>query len=182
MNDALKTEIDRLEQYGRRNCLVIKGISPKVSDKNLETNVIKILSNDLELNDSVVQDFDKMHRKGPIFKDSRGEQQQNVIVRFKSHSSRYKTYTKRKSCKNNKLRFSASLTDHRRKLLSSCIRKCNENPQADFAFSNIHGDIHIKFAVPFDGSYFHKIDKLEDFDFILNELQNDNQRRIDINA
>ena len=182
VNDALTMEIDRLEQYGRRNCIVIKGISPKVSDKNLENNVLKILSNDLELKESVVQDFDKTHRVGPMYKDRRGEQQQNVIVRFKSHSSRYTTYLKRKSCKNKSLRFTASLTDQRRKLLSSCIKKCNDNPHADFAFSNIHGDILVKLTVPFDGSYFHKIDKLENVDYILDELQNNNRGRIEVNA
>ena len=163
--------------------MIIKGLSPKVSEKNLEQTVKKVLEEDLGLSQTDIKDFDKTHRVGPVYKDRKGQQQQNTIVRFTSHSSRYKTYLKRKSCKNKSLRFTPSLTDRRRKLLHSCYSKCADNSSViDFPFTDIHGDIKVKLNVPFDGDYFHKIEKLEDLDFIVNEINGNHQSRIEVNA
>ena len=42
-SDALKSALDELEQYGRRECVEIRGIPP-VSDENTNKIVIKLAS------------------------------------------------------------------------------------------------------------------------------------------
>ena len=68
VSTLLRKEVDRLEQYGRRASLVIKGIPlPNHNDDNdnLKNQVLHIIKNDLELPKEVL-DFDKTHRIGNL--------------------------------------------------------------------------------------------------------------------
>ena len=131
--------------------LIIESIPP-AKNGNLSITVKNILKDDLKLPDAVINDFDKCNRVGSFFKDKGGNQQQNTFVRFKSHSSQYKTYLKRKHCHNNNdnIRISPSLTDKRRKLLL-----------------NAHSDIKIKLTESIDNELFHEIKSLEDVEWLL---------------
>ena len=42
----------------------------------------------------VISEIDKLHRVGKI-KDKNGKQSQDIIVKLKSHSTRYNVYTER---------------------------------------------------------------------------------------
>ena len=71
-NNILKREVDRLEQYGRRHSVVIRGI-PAVegeSTADLTEKVKNVLRNDLAIKQEI-KDFDKTHRIGRCSKPKR---------------------------------------------------------------------------------------------------------------
>ena len=120
VNDELLQEIDRLEQYGRRNQLIIKGIPlpPKQHENNndLKDKVEDIITNDLQLPKEIMADFDKTHRIGPVFTKTnavsgKSLKHQDVIVRMKSHATRYEIYNKRKNNKNKFIKLAPALTN-----------------------------------------------------------------------
>ena len=63
-NDAISNEssVDALEQYGRRNNIVVSGIPAHVSERDMEETVISVLS-DTEVNVSP-NDVEVCHRIG----------------------------------------------------------------------------------------------------------------------
>ena len=68
VNTMLAQEIDRLEQYGRRNSIVIRGIKPddtEDSDK-LKECVRQVVGEGLNMKSEFNRDFDKTHRIGPV--------------------------------------------------------------------------------------------------------------------
>ena len=114
-----------------------------------------------------VVDLDKCHRIGP--KDGN---KQSVIVRFKSHSSRYNVYEKRKDCPRGIKLLNPSLTKRRKDLLESVqndIDKmdsyCMENP-FEFAFANKHGDIQVKLRKRLKNKMFIEIMDYEDYQIL----------------
>ena len=89
----LENELDRLDQYHRRSNIIIKNVflPEKETNEDVTIKVTNILSNDLNLPD-VIGEIDKLHRVGKI-KDRNRKQSQD-IVKFKSHSARYKVIKK----------------------------------------------------------------------------------------
>ena len=86
-----------------------------------------------------------------------------MIVRFKSHSTRYKVYNNRKEIKEKKkVRITPSLTSVRRKLLSTARNQYEENKLVDFIFTDLHGDIKVKFKQNVRGKLFHALTCIED--------------------
>ena len=93
MKPCKKRCIDRhrLQQYTRRYSVVVSGIEKKRGEKfedlkkEIEGLVEKVQSS------TTMEDVDKFHRNGP---NRDGEQE--VIVRFKSHSAKEAFYRKRK--------------------------------------------------------------------------------------
>ena len=176
VNDRLKNEIDRLEQYGRRNCLVLKGIPPSRNEdtKGLEDTVKNILTEDLKLSSSHSMDFDKAHRIGPVFTDAKGKKQQNTIVRFKGHSSRYAAYAQRNNLRAKRIKIKPSLTNRRRKILDEACNKYSDHPLIDFLFCDVHGDLMVKLAQKFKKNNFHKFNDLEGLQYLLHEASLEN--------
>jgi len=172
VNDALSNEVDRLEQYGRRNCILLKGLTPARNEKNeeLTEKVKNIISHDLNLPPAAVADFDKTHRVGPIFKDKKGNLQQTTIIRFKSHEARYKAYLKRGIVKNKGLNLTPSLTNKRRKLLDAAIEKYGGNDFIEFIFCDIHGDLKVKLCKAVRNNHFHIFKSLENIQWLLHDL------------
>ena len=166
VNSILSKEVDRLEQYGRRNSVVIRGILPKEDETNdqLKQCVEDIVAGDLGFKEQFKVDFDKTHRIGPVLDTPKGKRQ-DVIVRFKSHSTRYDVYHKRKSLKNKSIRITPSLTKTRRKLLSTARSEYEEHEDVDFIYVNEHGDTKVRFEEKFRGKYaydFASIDELRE--------------------
>ena len=174
VTEALSGEVDRLEQYGRRHCVLIKGIPPVRNEDNhaLEESVKEILTKDVQLPARHVADLDKAHRVGPVFKDKSGARQQNTIVRFKSHTARYQTYLQRKKVltSNKKIKITPSLTNRRRKLLLDAQKKFGENPAIQYIFCDIHGDLKLKLHDPYEGNCFHNFNSVSDISWLLHEL------------
>ena len=174
VNMLLRQEIDRLEQYQRRNSVVIKGIDLNRNEENdnLKKEVIEIIEKDLELPEAVL-DFDKTHRVGPIYENYKGVKQQDVVVRFKSHSARYSTYLKRKETKNKKIRITPSLTDRRRRLLLEAQKRFEGNSAINFLYCDIHGDLKLRLLEPIRFHYVHDFHNIEDIEYILYNTTHD---------
>ena len=136
VNSLLSIEIDRLEQYGRRNSVVIRGILPKDSETNEDLKQsVKTVVGELGMKEQFNRDFDKTHRIGPVLDTPQGKRQ-DVIVRFKSHSTRYEVYRKRKELKNKSVRITPSLTKKRRKLLSTARSEYDGHEDVNFIYVN----------------------------------------------
>ena len=159
INDALVKEIDRLEQYERRHSVVIRGVAHDANEtiEQLYGKVKKVVSNQLQLGEDFEKDFDKTHRIGPVFKTNEGGERQDIIVRFKSHSSRYKVYNNRKKInkERSKIRIAPSLTNFRRKLLKNARDAYEQEDHVDCIFCDQHGDLKIKFKNNVDGKLYH---------------------------
>ena len=167
-NNILKREVDRLEQYGRRHSVVIRGI-PAVEDEStadLTEKVKDVLRNDLSIKQDIIKDFDKTHRIGKVFETEEGGRRQDVILRMKSHSARYNIYENRKSSKSKKISISPSLTAHRSKLLRDAKRLYSEAPPVDFIYTDVHGDTKVRLKNAIDNKFafkFYAIEELEAF-------------------
>ena len=82
VSDLLHEKIDDLQQYSRRNCLILDGlpVTTNESISDLKVKVRETVINDLNIDSAEFDnEFDKTHRIGPV---SDG-QNQKVIVRFK---------------------------------------------------------------------------------------------------
>ena len=89
VNTELSQEVDRLDQYHRRSNVIVKNLLLPMNDEplaSLNKKVTHIFNNDLGVNETIINDVDKIHRLGKIKKNKNGKQTQDVIVRFKSHS------------------------------------------------------------------------------------------------
>ena len=162
VNTELAKEVDRLEQYGRRHSIVIRGIPPKEEESNdqLKESVKKAIG-ELGLKEEFNRDFDKTHRIGPVLTTQHGKRQ-DVIVRFKSHATRYNVYRKRKELKTKTLRITPSLTKSRRKLLSTARAEFESHEDVNFIFVNEHGDTKVRFHEKFKGKYVYDFSSIEE--------------------
>lgn len=80
---------DDLEQYSRRNCLLISGV-PQQEHESTDRIVLN-LAKDLDVN-LKVEDIDRSHRVG-------SKSVKDIIVKFTSYRSRHELYSRRKSLK-----------------------------------------------------------------------------------
>lgn len=171
VNFNLSNEVDRLDQYTRRSNIIIKNIKLP-DDPKQETNedvkkiVKKAIKDDLKLPDTILEDVDKFHRNG-IIKQNGGIKTQNVIVRFKSHSSRYACLLKKRDLKSNKI--APNLTRKRGQLLFNTTKIIKDKmlSQIEFVFANIHGDLQVRLAEPIEGTKVHPFDSLKQLDDFL---------------
>ena len=105
-----------------------------------------------------------------MVKKSGNNKKQNIIVRFKSHSSRYACLLKKKSLKSNKI--APNLTRKRGKMLfdaNKVIKDKELSSSIQFCFANIHGDLQVRLAEPIDGTKVHPFDSLKQLDEFLLE-------------
>ena len=174
VTSRLTAELDRLDQYNRRSNLIIKNVNlpddPK-SETNEDIKVIvqRVIKDELQLPDTILDDVDKFHRNGHI-KKTNNKQKQNIIVRFKSHSSRYACLLKKKSIKSNKI--APNLTRRRGKMLfdaNKIIKDKQLSASIEFCFANIHGDLQVRLAEPVNGTKVHAFDSLKGLDDFLLE-------------
>ena len=169
VNSMLVEEVDRLNQYTRRSSVVLRNIfAPEKETVYQAEEKAKAIIVDMGLQE-VLPDFDKAHRLGKI-KDIKGKKHQDIIVRFKSHSSRYKVYNNRKAAKN--VRISPHLTLLRNKLLAGAINFTNENINREswgFVFANEHGDLLVRLSDKYKGKHYFPFNSLDSLADILGE-------------
>ena len=160
VNSMLSLEVDRLNQYTRRSNVVIKNVFAPENESvpQVEEEAKKIIVN-MGLPE-VIPEFDKAHRLGKI-RTINGKKHQDVIVRFKSHSARYKVFNKRKSAKNH--RISPNLTKTRSALLAEAVNFTKEKIGDDwgFVFANEHGDLLVRLNVKFKGKQYFPFNSIE---------------------
>ena len=162
-SENLRKELDRQQQYSRRNCIVIDGIK---SSKNLTpsdhlNNVVETLTN--EFSDEVTSSLDKAHTIGPL---KNGKQ--SMIVRFTKHSTVKKIYNSRKTLKNKNISLRPSLTRSRSMNLQKCKQMIESSfsKSVNFVFADIEGNLKVCFKNPYKGRNIHVFNDYEE----LNEL------------
>ena len=176
VTELLSIRVNQLEQYTRRYSLIVKGIE-RPRDETAEQLKEKV--NDiLQQSDTVVNmdDVDKFHRNGPI-KDN----QQEVIVRFKSHSAKEIVYRKRKSVRNVKIQ--PSLTPDNKVLLEQAreelptLRDDSTKNLPEFVYADIHGDLRVKMSIPTKGNQmFHKFTSIQQLYEVVQKCNSGNHR------
>ena len=143
----LRIEIDRLDQYQRRSNLIFKNVilPPNQSDEGDTEFVKNLLEKEMNMQNAF-SGVDKLHRTGKRRTATGGKKTQDVIVRFKSHSARYKVYKERNKSKSVKIR--PNLTRRRGDLLYRASNLVDDLDQIDFVFANIHGDLTLRLKDP----------------------------------
>ena len=120
LNDELKASkaasidaADALEQYSRRNCVLLHGIPEQ---KNEDTDDLFIKTVQKHLGVAVkVRDIDRSHRVGAVRASGGGRP---IIVKFARYNVRAKVFRVKKKFKNSKFMLTESLTKKRVALLN----------------------------------------------------------------
>ena len=147
----LSKEIDDLQQYQRRHCIVIDGLrtSPSETSDHVTEKVEKVLIGNLQFDpEEVNYQTDACHRIEPI---NTKDGMQSTIVRFKTHSFREAVYLKRRKC-NKKEKIKLSLTQRRRKTLTYAYNNADKLPETDF-YADIHGNLKICLKNPINNKF-----------------------------
>ena len=115
-NARLTAEIDTLEQYSRRNCLVMHGVP---NDVNAEHAVLDLCNNKLGIAIGP-ECIDRTHRLGTadatVRKD--GARPQPIIVKFTSYRARQDVFMAKRRLKGTKVVITENLTRRRIDLLN----------------------------------------------------------------
>ena len=116
---SLSSEIDDLEQYSRRNCLVLHGVNES-NDQNTNEIIIKTFSEELGV-EIKEDDLDRSHRLGkPKRKDNKPRP---IIVKFARYAVRKEIFMNKKKLKGKRLLITESLTSSRMQSLGDAQRK-----------------------------------------------------------
>ena len=169
--EALRGEVHRLQQYTRRYSVTVSGID-KGKDENHENPKVlheKVLQLVTDVNSTTTeQDIDKFHRNGRL---TNGKDQE-IIIRFKSHSAKEAFYKARKNLvpARNVVKIRPSLSLNQINLLRDAKSAVEDfsldeelvNP-VEFVFANIHGLIQAKLKRKFRGSPFVSFNSIPEF-------------------
>lgn len=109
--NTLQDDIDNLEQYSRRNCLLIHGVKEK-KDENTNHQSLKVFRDNLKL-DIQSSDLDRSHRIG---KHQPGKTRP-IIVKFARYDQRRRVFVSKKLLKGSGIGITENLTSRRLKLL-----------------------------------------------------------------
>ena len=128
VNTLLSNEIDHLQQYQGRHCIVIDGLrtSPNEASDQITKKAEKVLTENLQFDpEEVNYQIDKCHRVRPINTQD-----------GKTHSFREAVYLKRKKC-NKKQKIKLFLTQRRRKTFAYAYNNADKLPEVDFFYTDI---------------------------------------------
>ena len=125
---ALQDEIDALEQYSRRNCLIFHGL-PEEKGESTTDKILDIVHNKLMVPAITVtkRDIDRSHRLGKLAKlDGRQTRSSTskprpVIVKFTGYCPRYEVFAKKRNLKGSNIMVTENLTKKRYELLQKCM-------------------------------------------------------------
>ena len=136
------------------------------TQEQLESKVNKVIENDLNLK-SAAKDIDKLHRTGKVTTKN-GKKTQNVIIRFKSHTSRYQVYYERKKLKT--IKISPNLNQKRGKLWYDASKITENVDGIDFIYADAHGDLRFKTSSQHNGKQNFKFESLDHLEEIYTAL------------
>ena len=105
-------EIDDLEQYSRRNFLLLHECTDDI--------IIKTCAEELGI-DVKQEDLDKSHRLGKVKRND--NKPRPIIVKFARYAARNKVFSNKKKLKGKKILMTESLTVYRMKLLDESRQK-----------------------------------------------------------
>lgn len=167
VSQKLSDEVERQQQYSRRNCLVLEGIP--LNRRETNESLMKQVKDSIEELGIEENEFkstiDKTHRIGPIRDNA-----QRVIVRFNKHSTCEKIYENRKRSK--KIQIKPSLTKKRLKTLNSAKERFQKCEHINFIFTDIHGNLKVRFNKQVGGRYVHSFEKEEDLSELVFDADN----------
>lgn len=109
--DARSLVIEDLQQYTRRNCVVVTGV-PEVGGENTDDIIVQ-LSNDKMKVPLTETDLDRTHRIG----NRTGDKPRPIVVKFSRYNTRYKFIKSRKNLKGTKIGVQELLTPYTQHLL-----------------------------------------------------------------
>ena len=136
----IEQKSDDTEQYSRRTCLRVDRMP--LQDKETEEEIVNnLVENFQDIRVHIdSRSIERAHSIGPVFKQTNEDgtvtDQQQVIVKFKSWSSRTQVYRARKRSKN--LKYRVDLTKRRLSLLAKAREVTKGIPEVDFAFSDVN--------------------------------------------
>ena len=185
---ALRGEVNRLQQFTRRYTVSVSGIPKEKEEKDnpdiLRNKVLKLVA-DVK-SSTTNEDIDKFHRNGPVI--NRNEQE--ILIRFKSHAAKEAFYRARKNLpKSEEVRIRPSLSRHQSDLLRDAkllveeyslneeVENSYVNP-VEFVFANIHGDIQAKLKHKFRKSHFISFHSTQDLACKLQEVQAEAEAKV----
>lgn len=116
LNRNLTDNLDDLEQYSRRNCLLLHGIKES-SDEKTDQIVIQIINDKLHLN-LQPGDIDRSHRLGQSRKRP-NMKPRSIIIKFVSYRSRSTVFKNKRLLKGSGLVITENLTRRRNELLKA---------------------------------------------------------------
>lgn len=118
--ESLEDQIDKMEQYSRRNCLVLHGVEEKPNE-DVENTVLTILNSKLNL-DLACMDLDRCHRLGSV-KSAQASNNKTkirpIIIKFVQYRIRNLAWKRKAALRDSKLLLTESLTAQRYGLLMS---------------------------------------------------------------
>ena len=178
--DALRGEVSRLQQFTRRYTVSVTGIPKQREEKDnpdiLREKVHKLIS---EVKSTTKEDdIDKFHRNGRVTDGN----EQEILIRFKSHAAKESFYRARKSLPPSmkEIKIRPSLSRHQSDLLrdaKAVVEQYNYsmdevmvNP-VEFVLANIHGDIQVKMKNKVRGSQFISFNSVQDLCLKLQQAQ-----------
>ena len=125
---------------------------------------------------ATLADIDKFHRNGPRF-----DNQQDLLIRFKSHSAKENFYRARKTIKRRGVKVQPSLSAETKSLLNDAKDLVSNyegfedliNPP-NFVMADLHGNLWIKFKEQTkDNKMFYKFDSLEKLSATVDQYNTD---------
>lgn len=124
-NVDMETQLDEIEQYSRRDCLVINGLPEVTAETDEKTFVTFVQSKfpDVTIN---VSDISKAHRLPT--RDNRDNRRQGrpMVVKFATHKKKDELYSGRKTLKGTNVYMNELLTKKRAELHRFCISNIKE--------------------------------------------------------
>ena len=105
----LENQLDRQEQYSRRNCILIHGIT-ETQDENTDDISLRTINEHLEL-ELTEKELDRTHRIGNP--KSGNKRPRPIIVKFARYNIRRKIFVYEKRLKNSGISITESLTKGR---------------------------------------------------------------------
>ena len=108
-------------------------------------------------------DIDKSHRIGKVIEKD-GKKNQNVIVRFRAHASRYSVFLKTSA------QISPNLTAKRNKLLTEAINLVDTIDGVNFVYTDIHGDTKVRLKEAFNGKFVFAFYSIEELNKLLVDM------------
>lgn len=119
--EKVETRVDEVEQYSRRNCILLHGV-PETAAEEPCAVVCDVFKNKLGL-DIKILDIDRAHRLGRNGQNSNRtaadivkEGSRPIIVKFVSYASRALVFKQKVKLKGTKIFITESLTKHRLQL------------------------------------------------------------------
>ena len=164
-NSLLEQDIDNLQQYQCRGCIIVDGITPlkDETEEQITAKTRNFLIKNLGFEEKKVnEELNKCHRLGKA-----KDRKQSTIIRFKSHSFQASVYASRsKIQKKKKLKVTLPLTNCRTKIINYAHTTTEPVPEIKFAYADVNGNLKIGLHEQREGKYTFPFNSIKEHIFI----------------